>query len=92
MFVEIDMDNLPVHALVQLLLPIRGRSSEPYLRIPAAVSRYAQEGLALVYCGNYAPLLKYVRAWSRHKKHKKKGKPKTASDADASCGDDGSGV
>jgi hypothetical protein len=71
MFVEIDMANLPVHALVQLLLPIRGADPKAYLRVPAAISRYAQEGLALVYCGNYAPLLKYVRAWSEQKKKTK---------------------
>jgi hypothetical protein len=66
MFVELDIANPPAHGLVQLVFSEPGSTSDVHLRIPAAISRYAREGLGLVYCGDYAPLLKHLRAWAKH--------------------------
>jgi len=54
LFVELDMTDLPAHALVQLLVPIEDEVIGSYLRIPVAITRHSREGIGLLYCGSPA--------------------------------------
>ena len=52
LFVELDMADLPAHALVQLLVPIEDEEIGSYPRISVAITRHTREGIGLLYCGS----------------------------------------
>jgi hypothetical protein len=54
LFVELDMVDPPVHALVQLQVPIEDEEIGSYLRIPVAITRHTRDGIGLLYCGSPA--------------------------------------
>jgi hypothetical protein len=62
-FVELCTSDLPPHALVQLRIPTNDREHGTFTRIVAAVTRRTHEGIGLLYCGNYAHILKHIGAW-----------------------------
>ena len=61
-FVELDMLDPPAHALVQLLIPVSKRAAiVDYLRIPAVITRRAQNGIGLRCTYREGLVLKYAR-------------------------------
>lgn len=62
LFVELNMDDLPAHALVQLLVPVGDDVTGSCLRIPAAITRHSPEGVGLLYCGDYGDISRYVHS------------------------------
>ena len=63
MFVEFETADLPSHALVQLLLPIREGELGIHLRIQAAITRRIHNGIGLLYCGRNDRNSKIIRTW-----------------------------
>lgn len=62
LFIELDMADRPVHALVQLVVPIEDEEIASYPRIPVAITRHSREGIGLLYCGDYGYIFKYVHS------------------------------
>lgn len=62
-FVELDIVDPPAHAIVQLLIPVSTRPSlVDHLRIPAVITRRAEDGIGLRCTCREDIVLDYVRA------------------------------